>query len=240
MKIKADLHIHSVLSPCGDLDMSPKQIINTAISQGLNMIAITDHNSTIQAQYMISNNLSDIKIIGGTEFNSSEDIHGLSLFENIEQLKLFQDFLDKNLQNIPNKPDKFGYQVAVDFEDNIFYEEEKLLITALKCGVKEIYLKTKELGGYFIFSHIDRNSYSVLSQLGFIPDDITPEAVEISASGIRTKFKYLNMDKYKEVSFSDAHYISDIGKTFVEFEGIPDMTSFIQAIKNSDYKIGTK
>ena len=114
MDIRADLHIHTVLSPCGDLEMSPENILHFAQIQGLNMIGITDHNSTRQAPIIRDyGKTKGIFVLTGAEICSKEEVHALTIFETDEQLTIFQHYLDVHLPDIPNDPEKFGFQVVV-------------------------------------------------------------------------------------------------------------------------------
>ena len=157
MDIRADLHIHTVLSPCGDLEMSPENILHFAQIQGLNMIGITDHNSTRQAPIIRDyGKTKGIFVLTGAEICSKEEVHALTFFETDEQLTIFQHYLDVHLPDIPNDPEKFGFQVVVDPEEQIIYEEPKLLISALNQSLEEIAHKVRQLDGIFIPAHIDK------------------------------------------------------------------------------------
>jgi predicted metal-dependent phosphoesterase TrpH len=147
---KADLHIHTVLSPCGSLDMSPKVIVKTALQKGLDIIAITDHNSTRQCLGVTQAAAhSNLKVFLGVEVTTKEEIHCLAYFENFELLNCFQDYIDQYLPDYKNNADKFGYQVVVDADENIIYEESRLLITGLDQNINQIELKVRELNGIF-------------------------------------------------------------------------------------------
>lgn len=218
---KADLHIHTCLSPCGDLDMSPRNIVAQAKEKGLDLIAITDHNSTRNVRTCIElgakNNLF---VIGGCEINTQEEVHCLAFFPNLEVLDEFQQFLDNYLPDIKNDVQIFGFQVAVDEDDNVIYEEEKALIAALNVDLEEVAEKVLSMGGIFIPAHIDKTKNSIFSQLGFIPFDLKYNALEISWRTTQEKFN-ANYPKLAEKTFirnSDAHYVEDIGKVFSEFQ----------------------
>ena len=132
MEIRADLHIHTILSPCGDLEMSPANIIGIALRKGISLIGISDHNSTRQAPLIQElGEKQGLRVLCGTEINSIEEVHALAYFPTLERLAEFQTYLDHHLPDIKNNPDKFGYQVVVDAEEQITYEEERLLISAL-------------------------------------------------------------------------------------------------------------
>ncbi len=213
----ADLHIHSTLSPCGDLDMSPSRIIKEAVEKGLDIIGITDHNSTRQAE--IVQELGEergIMVLMGAEVNTREEIHNLTFFENLEKLKLFQEYLDFYLLKVKNNPLTFGYQVVVNREEVIEYEEKWSLASALNVSLEELADKVHELDGLFIPAHIDRSVTSIYSQLGIFPGGLQADALEISW---RTKpenflIKHPEIAGYSIVTNSDAHYPEDIGRKY--------------------------
>lgn len=218
---KGDLHIHTLLSPCGDLEMSPKNIIKKAVEQNIKILGITDHNSTRQCkiiEYLAKK--ESIFILKGVEITTKEEVHCLAFFENYEYLTKFQEILDKNLPDIQNNVDKFGYQIVVDFDENIVYEEEKLLISALNLTINQIEHLVHSLNGIFILAHIDKTKNSIISQLGFIPVDLNVEAVEISKNTNKAEFLNKNgyLKKYSFIQNSDAHYIDELGCVFTTFE----------------------
>lgn len=220
-KYRADLHIHTVLSPCGSLDMSPAKIIEIAREKGLDIIGITDHNTTRHCK-VISKlaEASGIFVLMGAEVTTREEVHCLSFFENEDQLSEFQTYLESHLPPIPNNIEKFGYQVVVDENEIIIDEIEFLLISALDQSIEQVESKVHSLGGIFIPAHIDRPSYSITSQLGFIPDELQMDAIEVSANcKIESVLPFLG--KHKNTTLirnSDAHYEDQIGKVFTTFE----------------------
>lgn len=217
MEVKADLHIHSVLSPCGDLEMSPLNIVKTALEKGLDLISVTDHNSTRQSKIMFDTAQKyGLGYIFGVEVSTKEEIHLLCYFKNFDILNKFQSFLDENLMKIKNKPDKFGYQVVVDENEDIVFEEENLLIVSIEKSIDEIIEEVRKLDGIVIPAHIDKQRFSLISQLGFIPLDLDYDALEISKRGdiqILQK-KFMIDDNVKILTNSDAHYVDDIGSVF--------------------------
>ena len=211
----ADLHIHTVLSPCGDLEMSPANILRTARQKGLDIIGITDHNSTREAKIIrdAAEN-TGLFVLAGAEVTTREEVHCLAFFEEDGQLTDFQTYLDTYLPDIPNNPKKFGYQVVADIQDNIIYEEPKLLISAITPGLEEIEKKVHSLQGIFIPAHIDKSHTTYTS---FIHN-----------------YDYLK--NYPFIRSSDAHYLPDIGKVSTPFE--LDEISFStirEAIHNSRF-----
>jgi 3',5'-nucleoside bisphosphate phosphatase len=218
MKYKADLHIHTVLSPCADLEMSPINILNQAKKKGLDIIGITDHNSSLQcATFTKIAPEYGIFVLCGAEITTKEETHCLAFFEDSQKLEIFQQYLNQHLPNIQNNTDIFGYQVVVNENDEILYEEEKLLISALSVGLEEIEHKVHSLDGIFIPAHIDKTRFSIISQLGFIPPTLQVEALELSAhtsvEAFLTKNPYLK--DYPFIKSSDAHKPDDIGNEYI-------------------------
>src|SRR5690554_464993 len=177
---RADLHIHTVLSPCGDLEMSPEHIVDEAIRKELDVIAITDHNSIRQApEVMAVGREKGLLVLCGVEVNTREEVHGVALFENEDQVAQFQQYLDAHLPNIPNKPDFFGHQAWVNRKEEIMGEEPRLLWSALDQSLDEVAAKVRQLKGLFFPAHIDRPVNGLLRQLGFVPAHLQADALEV-------------------------------------------------------------
>jgi 3',5'-nucleoside bisphosphate phosphatase len=215
MKIfRADLHIHTVLSPCGDLDMSPLNIISEAVQKGIDIIGITDHNSTRHCR-VIKGLAAEkgIFVMQGAEVTTKEEVHCLVFFETTDTLDLFQEFLDANLPDFPNDPAIFGYQLQVDENENIIYEEKRLLINAISKRIDEVEVFVHSLDGIFIPAHIDRRRNSVYSQLGFLPENINADALEVSRALAPEQFSdgHPEVNKFPLIRNSDAHYPGIIG-----------------------------
>src|SRR5271157_2076619 len=129
---QADLHIHSVLSPCGSLEMSPVNIIATAIQQKLDIIGITDHNSTRHGPIVKKiGDRNGIFVLQGAEVTTREEIHCLTFFENEKELSVFQKYISDYLPFVQNNPEYFGFQVIVDEKENILEEIETLLLVGI-------------------------------------------------------------------------------------------------------------
>lgn len=212
---RADLHIHTVLSPCGDIYMSPSAIIEQAKKLHLDIIAITDHNSTRQvkvAQQLGKEN--GIFVIGGVEITTQEEVHALAYFENDEQLDIFQEFIDEHLPHIPNDEERFGYQLIVDKDEDVLGEEEWLLISALDVDLDTLYNKVHQIGGIFVPAHVNKPASSLMSQLGFVPPDIKADALEISKHVKKEDFlkKFAYLKKFSFTKSSDAHFLHIIGE----------------------------
>lgn len=218
---RTDLHIHTVLSPCGDLEMSPARIVSLAHACGLDIIGITDHNTTKQCEMVweLGKKLG-LTVIPGCEMTSREEVHCLGFFPDFDALNEFQIYLDQHLAIIPNNPDLFGYQAVVDEADNILEELPNYLGASLNVSIEEVEQKVHELFGIFIPAHIDRPRNSLFSQLGFFPPELKVDALQISKladeKAVRAKYK-IGSD-ITLVKFSDAHYLGDLGNVFTNFE----------------------
>jgi PHP family Zn ribbon phosphoesterase len=212
---RADLHIHTVLSPCGSLEMSPVRIVETALNKKLAMIGITDHNSSRQCKVVAELGLKrGLMVLCGAEVSSKEEVHCITFFETFEKLEAFQAFLDAHLPVIKNDPEKFGDQVWVDEQERILGEEPRLLIAALDKSLEEIERMVHQLDGIIIAAHIDRPKFSLMSQLGFYPPDLRMDAVEVTVAGsgdqIRQQFALpADMPVLRN---SDAHMPEQIGQ----------------------------
>jgi PHP family Zn ribbon phosphoesterase len=221
MKIfRADMHIHTLLSPCGDLEMSPENIVTEIAHKGLDIIGITDHNTTRHCE-LITRMAGEkgIFVMQGAEVTTKEEVHCLAFFENTDALKIFQEFLNVNLPDIPNNPAIFGHQIQVDENEVIIYTEKKLLINAISKTIKEVEVFVHDLEGLFIPAHIDRKKNSIFSQLGFLPENMKADALEISGLSSPGEFsaRHPEINKFTLIKCSDAHYPEQIGTSFTNF-----------------------
>jgi PHP family Zn ribbon phosphoesterase len=213
---KADLHIHTCLSPCADLDMSPKYIIREAKEKGIDIVGICDHNSgenVPAVERHAANQGGDVNVIGGLEITSNEEVHILALFENEESLFAMQKIIYDNLPGINNEK-RFGEQVVVNENDEVMGFNKKLLIGTTELSIEDIVNFIHQLDGLAIASHIDRETYSIIHQLGFIPQRIQLDAVEVSTADKIKDFKNISLPV---ITSSDAHAIKDIGRSFTWF-----------------------
>ncbi|SMO74965.1 hypothetical protein SAMN06265379_106150 [Saccharicrinis carchari] len=214
---RVDLHIHTVLSPCANLQMSPDVIVERALEQQLDIIGIADHNSTKQCEVIRQmGHEVGLTVLCGAEINTKEEVHCLTFFEDSNQLNQFQQYLDTHLPRIKNKPELFGDQVWVDKDNNILGEELRLLIVGLDASIDEVNRKVAELGGLFIPAHVDKPRNSISSQLGFLPGNLTVSGVELSANANMEAFKNKHpwIKKYSLITNSDAHIPEQIGSSY--------------------------
>lgn len=233
-RLLADLHLHSVLSPCGDLDMSPQKIVQRARACGLDLIAVTDHNSAENARaIMRAGEREGIVVLPGLEVTTKEEVHILCLFDRPNDAESLQNFLYGRLGDQLNDPEYFGFQVICDDQDEILGFQPKLLIQAADVSLGELVAQVKALGGMAVAAHIDRPAFGLISQLGFIPKGLELSALEVSSatpvSAIRQAMPQL--DDYPIIRSSDAHFLDDIGRGYVELNvDEPDIEGIEQAL----------
>ena len=216
---RADLHIHSCLSPCADLDMSPRAIVEKSLEEGLDIIALCDHNSAENVGAALRMGAKrGITVIPGMEINTREEVHILALFEDEAQALDMQRTVYSHLQGT-NRPELFGDQVVANELDEVEGFNDRLLIGATGLTLQEVIGKIHDLGGLSIASHIDRPSYSLLSQLGFVPPDIKLNGVEISRAMKKEEIdsQIPGLGELPMIRSSDAHFLKDIGKAFTSY-----------------------
>ncbi len=214
-KFKTDLHIHTCLSPCADLEMSPKNIIKEAKKKGLHIIGICDHNSAENVPAVKkSAEKEEIKVIGGIEVTSKEEVHILALFEKDERLFSLQEIIYENLQGT-NDESLYGEQIVANEEDEVVGFNKKLLIGATEISVKDVVDLTHKLNGLAIASHVDREGFGIIGQLGFIPDGLALDALEIMDPS--KKHKIPGKQGFSFITSSDAHSLEEIGKRYTCF-----------------------
>jgi PHP family Zn ribbon phosphoesterase len=209
-----DLHIHSTLSPCARLEMSSRNIVEKSREVGLDIIAITDHNVTENSVYAARlGKESGPMVLFGMEMQTVEEIHLLALFEDYETAMALQELVYSLLPPVDNRPDYFGDQVVVDEHDNIIRFEQRLLLNSANISVNEAVTWIKAHDGLVIPSHIDSPSFSIISQLGYVPSDIPFDALEIAdREKLPTLLPFIKAKDLPIVSFSDAHCLEDIGR----------------------------
>jgi len=237
MKYKADLHIHSCLSPCASLDMSPRAIVERALELGINCLALTDHNSAGNCAAMARLCArSGILFFPGLEVTTAEEAHVVCLFGDVNSAVKLGEIIYGKLPHIENIPEKFGDQVLVNEEDEVEGFEERYLGIACGFTIDELREQVYSLGGLFIPAHIDKPCFSVISQLGFLNGDFS--AVELSRAGALKESAIALAKNYTAVSASDSHYIHTIGSACVEFEAkIAGIDGYRQALRDNKIQL---
>lgn len=221
IRLRADLHIHTVLSACADLEMSPVNIVNAALKKKIDLIAITDHNSTLQCSLV--KDLAEergLSFLYGVEVTTREEVHCLAYFEALAPLELFQKYLDRHLPRFPYLPEKFGYQLVVDRNEKIERMVEYYLNAALGQSIDQVEQEVHRLGGLFVPAHIERPMYGIFNQLGFIPATLSCDALGIMhhSSEVEIRSRFRLDDATPLIKASDAHSLEDIGSGCTWFE----------------------
>ncbi|NMA82534.1 MAG: PHP domain-containing protein [Epulopiscium sp.] len=223
MRYYYDLHIHTALSPCGNEDMTPNNIVNMALLKELDIIAITDHNSAenVAAVVNVAKN-TPLLVIPGMEIETAEEVHIVALFPSIKAVQVMQEWVYETLPPLQNRVDIFGAQRILNAEDEMIGENPRLLLTATSLPLKETLNRIQALHGVGIPAHVDRNSYSILSNLGAFPPDLYIPTIEISKHLPLSEGQQQFRQK-KVIQSSDAHYLGDIAEA-INYLDLPSRT----------------
>lgn len=215
MKI-ADLHNHTLLSPCASLEMTPHNMVQRAKELGIDILGIADHNST--RQVALVKELADregIFVLQGVEVNTKEEVHCLCFFPSAGELAEFQNYIDKYMPKIHNRPESFGDQVVINESEEIIYEEKLSLLTAIDRSIEQVEAEVHRLKGLFIPAHINRKMFALCTQLGFIPPWLKCDAIEIFP---QTKMPKSLPEGVRALQNSDAHTLDEMGQRTNRFD----------------------
>ena len=225
-----DLHIHSCLSPCGDNESTPGNIVGMSVIKNLDVIALTDHNTCKNcASAMAIGKEYGITVIPGMELTTSEEVHVLCLFHNIEDAMGFDAYVEPRILQIPNDPKAFGDQFLCDENDEVIGTFPTLLISATDISFDKVDDVIKPFNGVMIPAHIDKNSFSLMSNLGFVPPDTDFKCFELANMANLHKLQESNpyLRNCNVITDSDAHYIDRINEAvntlFAESNSIDDV-----------------
>ena len=218
--IKIDMHIHTCLSPCADISISPKRIVERAYQKGLNMIFITDHNSLENAEAAMksSEKYKDLKVYPGMEITSKEEVHTLALFENLDDAYKTQNYIYYYLPDTDNEQE-YKEQIIANENDEVEGFLKKSLFNAVNISVDGVVSLIHKNNGLAIAAHIDRESFSVIGQLGFIPEELQYDALEISPNMSLEEAEEVYREynsRFKFVKGSDSHSLESIGSNYTE------------------------
>ena len=236
MKLAVDLHIHSALSPCADNEMTPNNIANMAYLKGLDIIAVTDHNSVENCEAVIKcAQKSGIIAVPGMELETREEVHLICLFPGLGEALDMQKIVYEALPDMKNREDIFGQQLIMDENDNITEKNSRFLVTAADMSIDNVFEYTGKLNGVVVPAHIDRQSYSLISNLGIIPEYLNIKFLEVSRKADCKELlaKHSFLENYKFITSSDAHNLGDIfeRQSFIELEE-PSIECLINRLKN--------
>lgn len=217
---RTDLHVHTCLSPCGELEMSLVRIVEGCRERGIDVIAVCDHNSAenVKGVRDAAEGIN-LTVLAGMEVTTAEEVHVLSIFDSVEQAMRLQNEVYARLLPGENDEDVFGLQVVANASDEVEGIVKKLLIGSTTFVLSELVERIHDLEGIAIASHIDRESFSLIGQLGFIPDDLDVDALEISLRGsveeIRSRIS--GSDRFPFITSSDAHRLEELGRASTTF-----------------------
>ncbi len=198
--------------------MTPSAIVRKSLERKLDIIAVCDHNSAENAlAAMRLGAAHGLRVFPGMEICSKEEAHILAIFKDISQAIEMQNYVYEHLSGV-NNTNLWGYQIIADENDEVMGENERLLVGATSLSVHQIANKTHELGGISIPSHVDRSMFGIVTQLGFIPPDLSVDAIEVSfrMSFDDARKKIPSIGKRSCITSSDAHFISDIGRAYTK------------------------
>ena len=213
MRYFYDLHLHSCLSPCGDMDMTPNNITGMASILGLQIIALTDHNTCRNCEATIeAGKRNGVVVVPGMELTTSEDIHAVCLFPSLEKAMDWDEYVDAHRIKIKNRADIYGRQVLMNAEDEEIGEIEHLLLPGTEISIMNAYRKVQEFGGICYPAHIDRDSLSILSVLGEIDPYCGFVTAELANFAKLEALRLVHpiLDALHIVSSSDAHYLENM------------------------------
>jgi PHP family Zn ribbon phosphoesterase len=209
----ADLHVHTVLSACAEAEMLPEFIVERAEELGLDLIAVTDHNSSENvAAVLTAVEGKGITVLPGIEVQTREEVHLLCLFDTLEQAEAWQKEVYAHLPPLKNREDVFGTQVVLNADGDIVGHNDRLLLTSVSFSVEEVVKRVHGLNGLCIPAHVDRPAYSMIANLGFIPPDLGIAGAEIShlVSAKEARIRFPQLQHYSLVAGGDAHRLKEM------------------------------
>lgn len=235
--VLADLHIHTCLSPCATLEMTPRKIVRQAQEKKLGIIAITDHNSAENTRsVMAAARHTGLCVIPGIEVTTSEEVHIVGLFEDVADAISIQDLVYDHIQPGENDDDLFGIQVIANEFDEVEGINRRLLIGATSLALSEVVDAIHGLNGLAVAAHIDREAFSIIGQLGFIPEDLELDAVEISRRMTldQALARFREYERFPFITASDAHDLEEIGTRPTGFRTAgPELAELKRALKGT-------
>ena len=234
---RADLHVHTVLSPCADVEMIPPLIVQQAIEKNIDIIAITDHNASANVRAVEkAAEGTKLTVLPGMEVQSREDVHLLTLFEDIEALETWQVQVDKSLPNLLNDAEYFGEQFVVDETGDYIRSESRLLLNSTNFSIDEIFERVTTLGGIVIPAHVERISYGLFPSLGLISDEWNVLALEISRRTTPEKVAvtFPATRKYPLIQSGDVHRLDEFLGTTVFTLSSPTLMEIRMAFNHID------
>ena len=196
--------------------MTPNNIVNMSLLKELDMIAITDHNTCGNCKAVMEAAGDNLLVIPGIEVETSEEVHVACYFPTLDSAMLMEKAIRESMPPMKNRPEIFGNQFYFNSQDEITGEEENMLVRASGLDIYEVVNLAARLGGAAVPAHIDRSSYSVLANLGFLPPDLNVTALEITEKQRKNLLE--KYPEYKILTNSDAHYLENINERYYYLE----------------------
>jgi PHP family Zn ribbon phosphoesterase len=208
----AELHLHTVVSPCAAVEMIPPLIIREALNRGINLIAVTDHNTSANVgavQRAAAG--TELSVLPGMELQTHEEVHLLCLFDTLDQSAAWQALVEARLPPLENNIEYFGEQFVVDEIGEFIRRETQLLLTSAHIALSEAVTEVTRLGGLAIPAHVDRLSFSLMANLGFVPTDVHFEALEISrhVSPDQARERFPQLKAFPLIQNGDVHHLEE-------------------------------
>ncbi|NJN96826.1 MAG: PHP domain-containing protein [Anaerolineales bacterium] len=208
----ADLHVHTVVSPCAEVEMIPPLIVQEALGRGINLIAITDHNASanVGAVQQAAQG-TGLSVLAGMELQTREEVHLLCLFDTLDQLVRWQEVVEAHLPRLENNIEYFGEQFVVDQTGEFIRRETRLLLTSANLSLEAAVSGVLKLGGITIPAHVNRTAFSLLANLGFVPPDVPFAALEISRhlTPAQAREKFPQLKQFSLVQNGDVHRLDE-------------------------------
>jgi PHP family Zn ribbon phosphoesterase len=208
----ADLHVHTVLSPCAASEMIPPLIVQEALAQGIHLIAITDHNASANVRAVQKAAAgTDLIVIPAMELQTYEEVHLLCLFDAVEELEAWQEVVDAHMPPVENKPELFGEQYIVNETGCLVRRETRLLVTSTSMRFKDAVIEVARRKGLVIPAHVDRPVFSLFANLGFLPPNVAVDALEISPhiDVCTARSRYPGLADYPVIQSGDVHHLDE-------------------------------
>lgn len=236
-QFRADLHVHTVLSPCAEVEMIPPLIVKEALEKNIDLIAITDHNASCNVGAVIrAAEGTSLTVLPGMEVQSREDVHLLTLFESLEPLEAWQALVDEALPDEPNNSVFFGEQFVVDESGGYLRSEPRLLLTSARFSIDEIFERVDALCGLVIPAHVERTSFGLFPTLGLISEKWNISALEISRHTTPEKAAEIfpAIKNYPIIQNGDVHRLDEFLGTTVFTLASPTLMEVRMALRNVD------
>ena len=236
-KFRADLHVHTVLSPCAEVEMIPPLIVQKALELNIDLIAITDHNASANVAAVQKAAIgSNLRVLPGMEVQTREDVHLLCLFESLNQLEAWQSLVNDSLPNTLNRAEFFGEQYIVDQYGEYIRTETRMLLTSVQFSIDEVFEKVNALGGLVVPAHVDRTIYGLFPTLGLLADEWPILGFEISrhTTAEKARAAFPQIGCYPMIQNGDVHRLEDfIGSTIFAMEE-PTLDEIRKALEGED------